>query len=1001
MRFQISAIVLLAACSSTTESRSEAPHAQGRTEKAAGAAAKPAASSIPFQKFVLDNGLELVVHEDHANPVVAVYLYYHVGSAREVQGRSGFAHLFEHMLFQGSEHVGDDQHFKLVQAAGGTLNGSTTSDRTNYFEVLPANQLELALWLESDRMGFLLPAMTQAKLDNQRDVVKNERRQNYENRPYGQADGVIAAALYPPAHPYSWLTIGSQEDLSAASLDDVKGFFRRWYGPNNATLAVGGDVKADEVVALVRKYFGSLPRGPEVETPAPRPTKLVAEKRLLMEDKVKLPELSFTWPTVPARAADEAALDVLAGVLASNNASILDKALKMDEQLASEVSASHRGRDLAGEFTVTVRANAETTLDALEAKTRALLEKLAKDGVSQDQLERVKTRYETGTIRRQETVQQRTSTLANSNCFTKDPGFLDEDIRRHLAVTPADVKAVLERYVLGKPAVVLSVVPDGKKEMAAARSSADGKDLPAAVEYAWKDPRDRKIEPASSRPLAGGETAFDRTQKPAPGASIAFHAPKIWHAKLPDGVDVVGSRYAGIPMTTLTLTVPGGRLRETMDTLGLSSMTAELLQQGTRSKTATAFLEELDRLGASLSVSADEEEINLSLSCLDKHLAESVRLLSEVILHPRFADEDFQRVRKERLVAIDRRADQIRVVAGNAYRRLLWGDGVAGMPTDGTHATVEKLSADAVRGFWKEHGVPSGARLVYVGGASEEEVQKLFAPLAAEWKGGGRLGAGRGPGAADDRRDEALPRRQARRRAVRDPHRPRVARLDGPRLLPADGAQLPARRPVFLPHQHEPARGQGLHLRRAVGARRRPDPRSVHRERRREDGRHRGVRRRVHEGAAEDQGGDHGRRARVREGLDLPERDAPVGVDARPRGDPRQRQPLRLARRLHGAAPRPALRLHGRGHEAAGGEADPARRDGRPRRRRQEADRGEAPAGGSRGADRARRRRSSRGLGGPEGPERPRVLADRDTLNAIDTREPRPGGARVRRFSLG
>jgi zinc protease len=731
------ATLLLAACSSVKESRPDA--AAGTSAQAAKPAAKPAAttaahSSIPFRKFVLENGLELVVHEDHSNPIVAVYVYYHVGSAREVQGRSGFAHLFEHMLFQGSEHVGDDQHFKLVQAAGGTLNGSTTSDRTNYFEVLPANQLELALWLESDRMGFMLPAMTQAKLDNQRDVVKNERRQNYENRPYGQAEGVIAAALYPSGHPYSWLTIGSQEDLSAASLDDVKGFFSRWYGPNNATLAVGGDVKTEEVAALVQKYFGSLPRGPAVETPSPRPTKLAAEKRLLMEDKVKLPELTFTWPTVPARTADEAALDLLASVLAANNSAILDKALKIDEQLASEVSASHRGRDLAGEFSITVRANAETTLDALEAKTRALLDKLAKDGVDPEQLERVKTRYETGTVRRQETVGQRTSTLANSNLFTKDPGFLDEDIRRHLAVTPADVKSVLERYVLGKPSVVLSVVPDGKKQMAAARSSADGKDLPAAAEFAWKDPHARKIAPAPASPIAGPAPVIDRTKQPAPGAAIVFRAPKVWHAKLSDGVDVVGTPYDGIPMTTLTLSVPAGRLRETMDTLGLSSMTAELLQQGTRSKTATEFIEALDRIGATLNVSADEEEIGISLSCLDKHVDEAVKLLSEVVLHPRFGDEDFQRVKKERLVSIDRRGDQIRVVAGNAYRRLLWGDGVPGMPTDGTHATVETLTAAAVRDFWKSHGVPSGARLVYVGGAGEPAVQKLFAPLAGEWK---------------------------------------------------------------------------------------------------------------------------------------------------------------------------------------------------------------------------------------------------------------------------
>ena len=304
--------------------------------------------AIPYQKFVLDNGLEVVVHEDHSDPVVAVYVYYHVGSGREVLGRSGFAHLFEHMLFQGSEHVGDDKHMEYVSEAGGTLNGSTNTDRTNYFETLPSNQLELALWLEADRMGFLLPAMTQKKLDNQRDVVKNERRQNYENRPYGMSEVAIAAALYPSDHPYNWPTIGSMEDLSAASLDDVKGFFTRWYGPNNATLAIGGDVETQAVLALVKQYFGPIPRGPEVERPAPRPTSLAETKRFVMEDKVKLPELNVDDLADRRHADDTAALDMLASILSSNKASVLDKALTIDEQLASQVSARHSAAQARG-----------------------------------------------------------------------------------------------------------------------------------------------------------------------------------------------------------------------------------------------------------------------------------------------------------------------------------------------------------------------------------------------------------------------------------------------------------------------------------------------------------------------------------------------------------------------------------------------------------------------------------------------------------------------------
>jgi zinc protease len=285
---------------------------------------------LPFTKVVLDNGLQVVIHEDRSDPVVAVYVLYHVGSGREEVGRSGFAHLFEHLMFQGSEHVGDDQHFKLVSEAGGTLNGTTNRDRTNYFETLPSNQLETALWLEADRMGFLLPAITQEKLDNQREVVKNERRQNYENVPYRQSETALIAALYPAGHPYSWTTIGSHEDLSAASLEDVQNFFRRWYGPNNATLAIGGDVDPDAALALAEKYFGSIPRGPAVARPEPRPTALKDSVRLVAEDKVKLPQLTMVWPTAPRDTRDEAALSMLAAVLSANKAAILDKALTID-----------------------------------------------------------------------------------------------------------------------------------------------------------------------------------------------------------------------------------------------------------------------------------------------------------------------------------------------------------------------------------------------------------------------------------------------------------------------------------------------------------------------------------------------------------------------------------------------------------------------------------------------------------------------------------------------
>jgi len=739
MRSTFLFFALLTSCAATSNPdtapvKQELSTSQSRSGSAG---AKAEEASIPYQKFVLDNGLELVVHEDHSSPVVATYVYYHVGSGREVHGRSGFAHLFEHMLFQGSEHVADEQHFKLIQAAGGTLNGSTTTDRTNYFEILPANQLELSLWLESDRMGYLLPAMTQAKLDNQRDVVKNERRQNYENRPYAQAEGVIASALYPPEHPYNWVTIGSMEDLSAASLDDVKGFFKRWYGPNNATLAIGGDVKTDEVVALVKKYFGSLPRGPAVEKPAPRMVKLAETKRLIMEDKVKLPQLSITWPVPPEFTGDDAALDFLASILAANKSAVLDRALTMDEQLASQVSARNDAKELAGEFTISVRPHRGVTLDQLEEKVNALLAKLGADGCDPAQLERVKSRYEANVIRRQETVGQRTSTLANYNAFLKDPGYFDQDLKRHLAVTADDINRVLKQYILGQPAIVLSVVPDGKTDLAAARSTSDVKSTQPSVEVAWKDsPASKHGFPAAAtaKLVSGQPGAIDRKAQPPAGPTIAFHAPKVWHEELEGGISVVGTPYHELPVSTLSLSVPAGRMHESLQNLGLAAMTAELLQQGTKSLTATAFTEELDRLGATLTAMPGDEEITFTLTCLDKHLADAARLLGDVILEPRFGDDDFKRIQRERLVSLETRGDRITAVAGDVYRRLLWGDTVAGMPTSGTMDSVKKMSLDEVKSYWREHGVPAGARLTFVGAEDAAGVSKLFAPITTRWR---------------------------------------------------------------------------------------------------------------------------------------------------------------------------------------------------------------------------------------------------------------------------
>ena len=432
---------------------------------AGGAAAQ--ALKVPVETFALPNGLRVVVHEDHSAPLVAVNVWYHVGSGREVKGRSGFAHLFEHMLFQGSEHVGDDKHFAIVQDAGGTANGSTNADRTNYFELVPSNFLETALWLEADRMGFLLPALTQAKLDNQRDVVKNERRQNYENRPYGMSFIRMGELLYPDEHPYHWPTIGYQEDLTAASLEDVKGFFSQYYNPNNACLVVAGDVKPAEVKRLVSRYFGDLPAGPKVEPQAPMPVTLAADKRDVIEDRVTLPQVAIAWPTVPHWTPDHAALDVAAGILGQGKSSRLYQRLVYKEQSAQNVSTFHFARELAGQFNASATAREGFTLTQMETAIHEEIERLAKDGPTADEMAMARNVTEANSTFALQSVLGKADRINNYMTYRGRPDLFNEEVERVRKVTAEDVKRVVRTY-LTKPRVVLSTVPTGKREMASA-----------------------------------------------------------------------------------------------------------------------------------------------------------------------------------------------------------------------------------------------------------------------------------------------------------------------------------------------------------------------------------------------------------------------------------------------------------------------------------------------------------------------------------------------------
>ncbi len=447
---------LIAAC---------APAASVPTAGTSGIAATSTVPKIRFEKYTLPNGLEIILHEDHSTPVVTVNTWYKVGSGDEKPGRTGFAHLFEHVMFMGSQNVAVGEFDKALEAAGADNNGSTTEDRTNYYENLPANALALALWLDADRMGFLLPTMDKAKLDVQREVVKNERREGVDNAPYGRADETILAALYPKGHPYSWSVIGSMADLGAAEVEDVSEFFRTYYAPNNASITIAGDFNPAEAKRLVQLYFGDIPRGPAMPArPSVAPVMLAKDTFLVLEDRVQLPRTFYTWPTVKVFDKDDAALDVLSSVLASGKNSRLYKRLVYDMQIAQSVSASQYSSKLAGRFEIDVTPKPGQSPAAIDKVVKEEVQRLISEQITERELRRAQNSYRSSFLNRIASNLGKSEVLNSYNYMAGNPDYVQQDAARYEQVTRADVQRVAQTY-LGKPKVVLTVVPEGKREM--------------------------------------------------------------------------------------------------------------------------------------------------------------------------------------------------------------------------------------------------------------------------------------------------------------------------------------------------------------------------------------------------------------------------------------------------------------------------------------------------------------------------------------------------------
>jgi zinc protease len=680
---------------------------------------------IPYEKYVLPNGLTLVVHEDHSDPVVHVDVTYHVGSAREEIGKSGFAHFFEHMMFQGSDHVADDEHFKIVTESGGTLNGSTNRDRTNYYETLPSNQLERAIWLEADRMGFLLDAVTQKKFEIQRATVKNERGQNYDNRPYGLSGEYVAKTLYPYGHPYSWLTIGYIEDLDRVNVNDLKNFFLRWYGPNNAVLTVGGDVTPKQVLALTEKYFGSIPRGPEVtKTQVPSPM-LDRDRYVSYEDNVRFPMLQIVYPTVPNYDADEAPLDALAEILGGGKNSLFYKNLVKTQQ-AVQANAGHPTTELGGQLTMTILPYPGKKLDSTESLVRQTMAEFEKRGVTDDDIAQFRATREAQLIDGLSSVSGKVSQLAQYQTFLGNPNYLPQELKRYSSVTKADVMRVYDKYIKGKHAVVLTVYPKGKPEIV---SKPDNYTV-STVDYKAPDYGYNGLK------YAKASDSFDRSKKPGPGPNPSLKVPPFWTDKLANGIKVIGTRNSEVPTVTMLMTIKGGHLLEAKDPFkaGIAQLTAALMNEATQRYTNEQLNTKLEKLGSSVDIRASTEEINVSIESMVKNLDSTLALVEEKLLRPKFAQDDFDRLKKQQIELIGNQSTQPVVIANKAYNRLLYGNGnIRAVQTSGTIKTVESITLDDVKAFYNAYVSPSVASLVVVGDLEQKDVMPKLAFLT-KWQ---------------------------------------------------------------------------------------------------------------------------------------------------------------------------------------------------------------------------------------------------------------------------
>ncbi|MFA6128947.1 MAG: pitrilysin family protein [Bacteroidales bacterium] len=686
--------------------------------------------NISYEKFTLANGLQVILHEDHSDPIVAFAIQFHVGSGRESEGRTGFAHLFEHFMFSRSENVKLGQFDEIIQNAGGSSNAGTGNDATTYFEVVSKNALEKVLWLESDRLGFLTNAINKKALNIQQNVVQNEKRQYEDNAPYGYTDWVISKNLYPKGHPYNWTVIGEMEDLFKASVEDARTFHDTFYVPNNATVVLSGDIVPADARKLIEKYFGEIKKGPEIKDPSPKPINWTETKKLFHEDNfARAGQLTMVWPTVEQYSPDSYALDYLGQLLSRGKKASLYKVIEKEKKLASGPRAENGSMEVAGAFTITVTANEGVNLKDVEPAVFEAFKRFETESFTDADVERIKAGLETNFYNGISSILGTSFQLAQYNEYAGTPDYYKTDLEKTKAVTKADIIRVYEKYIKGRPYLATSFVPKGKPELAAEGSVVAGvkeEDILNATQVA--------IDESASDEVVKTPTAFDRTVIPVDGPEPVVTIPTVWNDKLSNGMAVWGIEQNELPLVQFNLVLKGGHYLDKLDKPGVASMMASLMNQGTKNKTPQELEEAIETLGARINIRSSGSSITVSGNCLLRNYEATLALMEEMLLEPRWDADEFAMAQTRVMNNLKRQKASPVALAGEAFVGKIYGPGhIFSLNDSGTLESVPNITIDDLKSWYTANMSPSVANFHVAGQIKQEQVMKSLQALASKW----------------------------------------------------------------------------------------------------------------------------------------------------------------------------------------------------------------------------------------------------------------------------